>query len=239
MISREQSAHILYGEFGPRDLPRYTLADAARYVRVKRTTLQSWVRGRDYLRGGQTVRSEPLIQVSSDLLSFSHLIELHLLRALRREEDVSMSKLREAIREASTRFKIERLLLSRKLRTAAGEVLLDHYGDLVELSPSQQIYLRHVFDAYLKRVDWDNQGPAQFFPSFVSVHATPPQDTRLVVINPEMSFGNPVIKSRGIRVSAIVSRIDAGETEDEVAQDYGLTREEIDAAIGFNATAAA
>src|ERR1700726_2555949 len=89
MITQEESARILYGGFAPRDLPRYTLARAARLVDVSPTTLRSWLRGRPYLRGGNVVHSAPLIKVDSDLLSFSHLVQVHILRSLRREEHVA------------------------------------------------------------------------------------------------------------------------------------------------------
>jgi len=150
-----------------------------------------------------------------------------------------MSRLREALRSAAQEFQIDRLLLSPELRTAAGEVLLERYGRLINLGRAKQLAMRHYFAAHLKRVSWDAQGPAQFFPSFVSVLAMPPQETpRLIVIDPRVSFGKPVLASRGIRVSAIVSRVDAGEAEDAIAEDYGLTREEVDAAIDFYETAA-
>jgi uncharacterized protein (DUF433 family) len=243
MISQEESARILYGEFSPRDLPRYALAQAARYARVSPTTLRSWVRGRSYPKGGESVRSGPLIEISSDLLSFSNVIEVHVLRALRRDEDVRMSLLREAIRLAKDQYQIDRLLLSEQLRTGVGEVLLEQYGRLINLGRASQLALRHYFDAHLKRVEWDSQGwPALFFPGFVNVLPLPSREeetTRLIVIDPSVSFGKPVLASRkGIRVSAIVSRIDAGETEDAVAQDYGISLQEVNAAIDFYEKAA-
>jgi uncharacterized protein (DUF433 family) len=240
MITQEESARILYGGFAPRDLPRYTLARAARLVDVSPTTLRSWLRGRPYLRGGNVVHSAPLIKVDSDLLSFSHLVQVHILRSLRREEDVSMSRLRMAIEGAEKKHGITHLLLSEKLRSAPGEVLLDDYGELINLGRAGQLAIRHALEAHLKRVDWDAQGPAQFFPGLVSVFATPPQQEipRLIVIDPSISFGRPVLASRkGIRVSAIVSRIDAGESEDAIAQDYGIERREVDAAIDYERAA--
>ena len=170
MIDQEESASILYGSLAPRDVPRYTIAQASRYVGLSPTTLRSWVRGRSYPRGGQSVQSDPLIK-AADLLSFSNLIEAHILRALRREEDVRMSILRTALAVAEKECQIERLLLSEQLRTAAGEVLLEQYGRLINLGRAGQLALRHFFDAHLRRVDWDSQGPEQFFPGFVDVLA--------------------------------------------------------------------
>jgi uncharacterized protein (DUF433 family)/transposase-like protein len=240
MITPKQSARILYGEFSPRDVPRYTLAQAARLVDVSPATLRSWVRGRDYPSGGATVRFEPLIRVDSDLLSFSDLVEVHILRSLRRDEDVRMSRLREAIARAREKFNIDRLLISEKLRAMPGEVLIDYYGTLINIGRAGQLSIRHALEAHLKRVYWDAQGPTQFFPGLISVLASPPEQEvpRLIVIDPAKSFGKPVLASRpGIRVSAIVSRIDAGETEDEVAKDYGIELREVNAAIDYERAA--
>jgi uncharacterized protein (DUF433 family) len=185
------------------------------------------------------VRSEPLIK-ALELLSFSNLVEAHILRALRRDEDVRMSRLRDAIKLAAQECQTERLLLSEQLRTAGGEILLEQYGRLINLGRAGQLALRHCFDAHLRRVDWDSLGPEQFFPGFVDVLAPTAAETpRLIVINPSISFGKPVLASnRGIRVSAIVSRIDAHEDEDAIAEDYGIDRREVDAAIDFYERAA-
>jgi uncharacterized protein (DUF433 family)/transposase-like protein len=236
--AKKSVARLLYGHFAPRDVPRYTIAQAARLVGLSPTTLRNWVRPQGV---GQSVKTDhPLIE-TADLLSFSNLVEAHILRALRRDEDVRMSRLREAVKLAKRDYHIDRLLLSDKLRTAPGEVLLDDYGKLINLGRAGQLALRHVFEAHLKRIDWGSQGPEQYFPEFVSV-LTPTrlEDSRLIVINPSISFGKPVLAShKGIRVSAIVSRIDAGEDENAVAQDYGIERREVDAAIDFYSKAAA
>lgn len=242
MITREESAHILYGDFTPRDFPRYTLAQAARLVDVSPATLRSWVRGRSYPRGGTIARFEPLIKVDSELLSFSHLVQVHILRSLRRDEDIRMSRLREAMEWAKKTYKIEHLLLSKELRTMPGEILLDRYGELINAGRSGQLAIRHALEAHLKRVDWDADGqPAQFFPGLISILAAPPQQEvpRLILINPAISFGKPVLASRpALRVSAIVDRVNAREDEDEIARDYGIERREVDAAIDYEAAAA-
>jgi len=54
-----------------------------------------------------------------------------------------------------------------------------------------------------------------------------------------VSFGRPVLVNRGIRTSVIAGRIDAGEHPDDVAEDFGLKREELDAAIFYERAAAA
>jgi hypothetical protein len=69
-----------------RDVPAYALAEAARYVRLPTATLRSWVLGRQYPTAQGRADFPPLIRPASrkpPWLSFSNLIEAHVLRALR------------------------------------------------------------------------------------------------------------------------------------------------------------
>jgi uncharacterized protein (DUF433 family) len=243
MVTREESARILYGDFAPRDVPRYALAQAARFINLSPTTLRNWVRGRNLRRkDGHWAHFDALVKVESELLSFSHLVQVHILRSLRRDEDIRMSRLRDAMDWAKKTYHIERLLLSEQLRTAPGEILLDRYGELINAGRSGQLAIRHALEAHLKRVAWDAEGPTQFFPGLVSIFAAPPQQEvpRLILIDPTISLGKPVLASKpALRVSAIVDRVNAGEEEDEIARDYGIERREVDAAIDYEEAAAA
>lgn len=74
-----------------RDQPAYTLAEAARYLKVAPATLRSWVIGRPYPAGKGLARSRPLIRPASNpppMLSFWNLIEAHVLRSLRTDHGV-------------------------------------------------------------------------------------------------------------------------------------------------------
>ncbi len=130
---------------------------------------------------------------AQDLLSFSNLIEAHILRALRRDEDVRMSVLRTALAQAEEEYKIDRLLLSEQLRTAAGEVLLEQYGKLINLGRAGQLALRHYFDASPETSGLGCPGQSRaVLPGFVSVLTLPAQEVpRLIVIDPSVSFGKP------------------------------------------------
>src|SRR3990172_6227534 len=103
-------------------------------------------------------RFQPLIHPPSrqpPVLSFWNLIEAHVLRALRTEHDVALRELRKAIKYAEQTLQIERLLLSKDLRTHAGSVFLDHYRKLIHLNASGQLAMRQIFEEHLKRVEWD------------------------------------------------------------------------------------
>lgn len=219
-----------------RDQPAYSIAEAARYVRVAPATLRSWVAGRPYKRVGGPAFFEPLIRPadpSRHLLSFHNLIEAHVLRALRAQHEVKVKAVREAVRYAQQTFKIDRLLLRPELRTQAGELFLDRYGELVNLSKSGQLAMRKLLEAYLQRVDWKGHLPVRLYP-FVTGEV--PTD-RAIVIDPQIAFGRPVISRRSISTAAIAERIDAGESIEDLVDDYDLRREEIEEAVLYESAA--
>lgn len=55
----------------------------------------------------------------------------------------------------------------------------------------------------------------------------------LVRRGPRHAFGRPRVAGRNISVAVILDRLAAGETVEEVAKDYGLTREHVVAAAHY------
>lgn len=221
-----------------RDLPAYPLAEAARYVRIPTQTLRSWVIGRPYPRGGGTTRFEPLIRLPSKgkgLLSFNNMIEAHMLKALRTEHGVSIHNLRVALDYAEKSLGIERLLLSDELHSYAESVFLKHYGQLINLSRSGQLTMERLIQAYLQRVERDDgRLPIRLFPFVRSEIGFSP---KTVAIDPFVAFGRPVVWSKRISTRVIVDRIDAGESVDDLAADYGLTPSEVEGAVLYERAA--
>jgi uncharacterized protein (DUF433 family) len=221
-----------------RNQPAYTLSEAARYLKLPPATLRSWVAGRAYPKGHGTGRFERLIAPASSpppLLSFWNLIEAHVLRSLRTQHGVPIHDLRNALAFAERKLGIERLLLRKELRTNAGRVFLERYGELIELSASGQLAMRHLLDEHLKRVDWDDwQFPMRLHP-FLALEIA--STDRPVSIDPKIAFGRPVLSKAGISTAAIADRIDANELPADIAADYGLTIEDIEQAVLFERAA--
>ncbi|MBI3148044.1 MAG: DUF433 domain-containing protein [Betaproteobacteria bacterium] len=213
-----------------RDQPAYSLAEAARYLKLPAATLRSWVVGRAYPKGESVATFRPLLKPARKqppLLSFYNLIEAHVLRSLRTEHGVAIRELRRAIDYAERSLAIERLLLNKDLCTHAGEVFLIEYGKLINLSTSGQMAMRRMLEEHLKRVEWDQwQFPVRLFP-YVSAE---PTKERPIAIDPDVAFGRPVVIRAGVSTEAIAGRIDAGETVEALAEDYDLKPEEIEEA---------
>jgi len=157
------------------------------------------------------------------------------LRSLRTDHGVSIKALRKALAFAERALQIERLLLRRELRTDAGRIFLERYGELIDLSASGQLAMQQLLEEHLKRVEWDDwQFPVRLYP-FVSTEA--PSSERPIAIDPRIAFGRPIVIRAGVSTAAIAERIDAKETLDELAADYGLSITEIEQAVLFERAA--
>ena len=218
------------------DTPMYGLVEAARYLRLPRATLRSWVIGRRYPKLNGQGHFEPLIQLADEksrLLSFGNLIEAYVLRALRQEHGVSIKDVRSALDYAQRKFRISRLLLRSDLCTGrAGELFLQRYGELINLSRSGQLAMHKILKAHLKRVEWDKELASRLYPYSFGI-----DDEKLIAIDPTIGFGRPVLIRKGISTSVIADRVDAGETVESLAEDYDLETSEVEMAIVYERAA--
>jgi len=168
----------------PRELPAYTVREAAHYLLVPAPTVRYWSVGRDLWL--------PLIDVPAHdpvLLSFINLVELHVLASIRREHRVTVPKVREAID-----------------------------------------WLRqHTTDARDQRIERDAHGiPIKLYPYTRSSVTDAP---RMIVIDPTLSAGRPVIAGTGLATEVIAERYKAGESVEDLAKDHERKGSEIEEAL--------
>lgn len=213
----------------------YTLAEASHHLHVPAATLRSWVAGRDYGAAGGVRHSEPLIHVpdaADNRLSFTNLVEAHVLRALRAQHQVPMQHVRRALDYAQRECRIDRLLIRPELRAAAGEIFLSEYGRLLNLSRAGQLAMELILEKFLRRVDRDVEGlPIRLYP-FPAVEESG-SDKKVVTIDPLLSYGRPAIARKGISTAILAERVNAGEEIKDLAYYYDLSEEEIGEALVY------
>lgn len=56
-----------------------------------------------------------------------------------------------------------------------------------------------------------------------------------VVVDPSVRFGKPVIEGTRVPVELIVGKLAGGMSDAEVAEEYGITLEDVRAALGYAA----
>ena len=210
------------------ELPRYSLVEAAHYLRMSRSTVKNWVVVRRYVRRPET---------GDPRLSYSNLLELHVLKGLRRHFGVKMTEVRQGLEYARTKLGTERVLLSRELRANFGNVFVERRNRLINIGKGGQEAMPAILDRYLSRIQWDKAGhPIDFYPWTRANEETSP---RVVAIRPTVAYGRPVVASRGITTAIIAERFSEGESIAALAADYDLTPSEVEEAVRYEQGAVA
>lgn len=223
----------LYGGQDPRDLARYSYFEAARATGVPATTIASWVRTKS-VRTVDRGFFRPVIERPGDArLSFYNLIEVHVLRSLRTIHSVRLEQVRRAAEVAESEYHIQKLLLSEQLRFAAGHLFLERYGEIVQLSPVEQLVMKEVFETYMSRIEFEGGVPSDFSP----LERLTQTGRKLILVSPFVSFGRPVVRRLGITTHTIAERINAGDSESEVREDFGLLPAELKEALAYESAA--
>ena len=207
-----------------REMPAYRVAEAAHYLGLPRSTVRYWSAGRGSYESLITAAAEvPLV------LSFLNLVELHLLAAIRRRHTVSMPNVRSAISYLSDRYGSNHPLLVKELETDGLDIFIRNYGQLINISQDGQMAMRHVMEQALRRIERDKSNiPVKLYPF---TRAQIDNAPALIVIDPALSGGRPVIAGTGLATEIIAERYKAGESIHALAEDYGRDFTEIEEAI--------
>jgi uncharacterized protein (DUF433 family) len=224
----------IYKGKNPGDVPVYSVAEAAHYLRLPVATVRSWAIGRQYPTQSGSAEFLPLIDIADQgalLLSFKNLAELHVLGSIRRAHGVKMPAVREAIHDLRRVFQSDHPLLARKMLTDGKDLFIEQYGHFVTISQRGQMAMRQIMDVYLRRIEWDRSGIAvRLFPFTRDRYQESPQ---FISIDPKIRFGKPCIRGTRIPTAIIAERHLAGDSINLLAEDYGRKEEEIEEAIRY------
>lgn len=243
-LSRSDSARLPSEGGGiisrdPRNVGAYAIAEAAHYLSLRPETLRTWVRGRTYPTARGRRRSAALIRLPDPyepLLSFTNLVEAHVLKAIRRHHGVAMQKVRPALSYLERQLELEHPLAHEQLLTDGVHLFIKRFGKLVNLSQEGQLAVEELLKSHLQRIEHDAHGLAlRLFPFSRGERIDVP---RVVVVDPRISFGRPVIDGTSVRTEVVARRLKAGETLQELVEDYGIEVERIEEAIRYELEAA-
>ncbi len=235
---RSGTSFQLYGGRDPRDIPAYTFVAASKYLDIPLATLRSWIFGRHYPTKSGEKFFRPLFQRpdrNKHLLSFNNLVEAHTLNAIRKEHHIDLQKVRLTLSFVQREFDLKHPLVEQRFETDGIDLFIHHYGQLINVSQDGQLAMKNVLEEYLKRVERDPSGRAARLYPFLRAEGH--RENKSVVIDPYISFGNPVIAGTGIPTSIIAGRFNAGESVTELSKDYGRETFEIEEAIRYERAA--
>lgn len=212
--------------------PVMAAREAARQLRMPPATLVHWLEG-GVRRGKQydpVLRPEPL---GSTEITWGEFVEARYLRAYRSELGVSLQRLRPFISRLRAEFDVpyplahfrpyidsnRRLLLELQEEANLPQSLWVVY----EVKTGQTILNPLLKDDFLARVEFSDHGDLEAERFRPHGPGTP------VVLDPLISSAAATV--RGIRTEVLAEQVGAGESIDDVAEDFDLPVTDVRAAV--------
>jgi uncharacterized protein (DUF433 family) len=223
MATQTNTARI--GTDDPREVPLYSLNEAAVYLGIPASTLRSWIRGRTYPTQTGPRYFRPLIEAADSVqgrLSFANLAEAHILQATR-DKKIPLPKVRSAIDYVQANIAGPHPLISADFHHFGKDLFIRQLeGDPINVSRAGQLGIRQILNELLERLERDKTGyPIRIFPL----------RTEHLVLDVNVASGQPVVRGTRIPARVLWSRRVAGDSVSELASDYGITEGDVEEAI--------
>lgn len=208
----------------------YSEGEAARLLQVPQGTLHYWLEGGD--RRGvvyqPVIRTEPKGPRAN--VTWGEFVEAGLLREYRRS--LPMRPLRAFIVELRDRMDIP-YPLAHERPWVSGRDLLTQAQEDSHLGPefwlvweTGQGLITSVAERFIERVSWSDDVASSYRP-----HDDPHS---LVAVDPEIRFGRPHVG--GVSTGAILEQAEAGSTDEELAETFGVTPDQVIWALAYERT---
>lgn len=224
--------HTFHNNGELRDIPAYGLSEASHYLGIPKATLRSWVLGRLYPIEAGKQFFRPIIELpdkEKPLLSFVNLVEAHVLEAIRQRHGIKFWRVRGAVEYIERHLDSRHPLVEQRFVTDGADLFVEQFGRLVNISREGQLAIKELIQTYLRRIERDSAG----FPIrlYLFTRERKPDEPKTIVIDPYISFGRPVLAGTGIATTIIAQRYKAGESIEELVEDYGRPTSDIQEAI--------
>jgi uncharacterized protein (DUF433 family) len=223
----------------------YPLRQAARLVGEDPRNVRRWLQGYSWKYKDGRSSSGPLwhLQYEQDeelggerVLGFRDLLELRTVAKFI-EHGVSLRVIRATI-EAASEYLGDYPLQSRRFLTDGKRIFMEAVERAGEDSRLLDVRNRQfVFDAIVRPslfegIEYDRMGHAQRW--------FPVPRGRLIVLDPEVQFGEPIIASAGVPTDTLYAAYQAeGKDRARVARLYRVTPQAVSAAVAFEQRLAA
>ena len=227
-------ARIRYvGHADKREIPIFAYGEVAYYFGIPKSTMRSWIMGRNFPKSEGDGFCKPVIQAADPvegLLSYYNVAEVHVLASARYEHHVSFRSIRSAIEHLNNAYPSKRPLLSRAFYTDVKDLFIKTIAETENLTQQGQLALKTILDLFLARIAYDkNDLPFKVFPL---LKGQSPEEKVISMVS-GVAASRPTIDGTGVPVTAIWQRHKAGESEYELADDYDIEIPKIRKAIEY------
>lgn len=200
--------------------PILTPVEAARHLQINERTMYRWLH--ENAAGEPLVHAVPAEKRGWPSVPFVAVVEAYVLQSLRML-GVRLPRIREAAETVRREFGEPYGLATQRIATDGVDIFVDYAGDLARAGDGQRP-IREVIQDYLKYITWEADGRT---PRRLRLKQYP--DVAPVIIDPRFGWGAPVVAENKIQVEAIVNLWRAGESLATVADEYELSREQVEA----------
>ncbi|WP_431816891.1 DUF433 domain-containing protein [Gordonia jacobaea] len=195
-----------------------TPGEAAALAAMPTGTVRSWMRTGP--RNAPIVHSVKAARTGWPTLPLVGVVETWSLRTLRRS-GVPMQKLRKVAESLQNEYGDPYVLARPVLFTDGIDLYRRDRGHLFRVEDGQQP-IEEVIAEYLSRVDLDlDDDPTAF--------RVPLTDEVSLLIDPRFNAGRPSFPKSRVAAFAVLGSLEAGESVKSVAEDFGVTVEEVSA----------
>lgn len=207
----------------------YVMSQVDRLLDLGVGTARRWIDG--YERRGR--RYEPLVRAEttgSDVVTWGEFVETRLI-AEYRSRGVAVVRMRPAIMALRREFETDYpLATARPFLNEHGRDLVLRVQDETVLSPSLRFVVRTNQGVMLSMEVQRFQQDAEYEETD-EVRRIRLFGASNVVLDPEYGFGEPTVRGRRLRVSAIAEAIAAGEARDDIKATWDISDEVVDDAL--------
>ena len=197
-------------------LPAYQIAEAANYAQITPQTVAAWHRIEASLLKQREARTA---------LNYMQLIEVAVVAAFRRA-GVKMKRIRAARAWAAHELKSEFPFAQYSFKENAKHLYLDSgqvnvkAGTVLQADQEGQLEWELIIGR-LREFDYEDI----VMRWHVAGRSSP------IIIDPQISFGAPAVK--GTPTWVIKGRWDAGESDSDIANDFGIKKDDVREALKF------
>jgi uncharacterized protein (DUF433 family) len=199
--------------------PLMTPAVAAVHLGIPRNTVRSWVKG-------QLVHAVPSALSQAPTVPFVALVEAQILRELR-DAGLSMQELRAGVKQLQRDTDQQYVLARNDIATDGGSLL---YNAATKVAPEwvrakdRQGTFRQVIEALFRFVSYADDGYAQRL-------RLRPYGQAEVIVDPRFGWGRPVLSDTKVPVDVIADLFFAGESVEDIADDYDISTDQVQAVV--------
>jgi uncharacterized protein (DUF433 family) len=211
----------------------YTVAEAARLLKVPAPNINRWLGGYSYGAPGSQAKSPPLWTPQLPAndrnleIGFRDLIELRFVDAFLKA-GLSLSTIRRCLDYARQLVKSDRPFSTQRFRTDGRTILLESQnpsgeGELLDLK-RHQYAMKQVIERSFKDLDIEDDAVVRWRPF---------KGKNSIVIDPARAFGQPIAVASGIPTVALAQSVQAEGSVERTARLYEVPVQVVRDAVKF------